>query len=107
MPLLVFLQFTEMDQIMCKSLKNSYSKEKQTWGQEKKIDTKSYPSLLLMNGHKFSSYKRELEKQTVEGTESAELENEKIHKLKGHSHFQYGFLKCVFQYFSAILSSYY
>lgn len=75
MPLLVFLQFTEMDQIMCKSLKNRVIQKKSKL-EAKKIDTKSYPSLLLMNGHKFSSYKRELEKQTVEGTESAELENE-------------------------------
>lgn len=75
MPLLVFLQFTEMDQIMCKSLKNRVIQKKSKL-EAKKIGTKSYPSLLLMNGHKFSSYKRELEKQTVEGTESAELENE-------------------------------
>lgn len=78
MPLLVFLQFTEMDQIRCKSLNNRVIRKKSKL-EAKKIDAKSYPSLLLMNGHKFSSYKRELKKQTVKGIESAELETEKIH----------------------------
>lgn len=63
MPLLVILQFTEIDQIMCKSLK-SRAIQKKSKLKAKKADTKAYPRLLLMNEHKFSSYKRELKKQT-------------------------------------------
>lgn len=63
MPLLVILQFTEIDQIMCKSLKSRVIQKKSKL-KAKKTDPKPYPSLLLMNKHKFSSYKRELEKQT-------------------------------------------
>lgn len=59
MPLLVFLQFTEMDQIMCKSLKNRVIQKKSKL-EAKKIDTKSYPSLLLMNGQNSPAIKGSL-----------------------------------------------
>lgn len=75
MPLLVFLQFTEMDQIMCKSLKNRVIQKKSKL-EAKKIDTKSYPSLLLMNGQNSPAIKGSLRNKQLEGTESAELENE-------------------------------
>lgn len=102
-PLPVILQFTERDQIMYKFFKSSDIWKKSKL-EAKKTETKLYPSLLLMNVHKFSSYKRELKEQTIQGTESDEVETAKMPKLKNHSCFQYSFLKHVFRYFSCILN---
>lgn len=73
MPLLVILQFTEIDHIMRKSLKSTAIQNKSK-PEAKETGTKPYPSLLLMSAHKFFSYKGELQKQASQGTESAELE---------------------------------